>query len=474
LAKRVSADTITGITADPSNNGSTNPTPPAPSYDDLVTKIRTRLAKLTVAAEAALDAADPENERDVAGKTANLNQSRENQKTFEKMLKSVPDGFQLVPTYYSRITKEENEAIKQEYSFKVRPKFIKYLGDNHAAELKALGVPDAGIRRMKDGLDPVDGKGNLFSFSVDHIIERAGSGNMGKTKAVDPDMPGTEPVFKVNHIGNYILLTEKVHEFKNILNDLQDASDMPYGKGKWILMMAPMRTPENAGFVCPPQAPGSGLDGVGTHPQTLKHNEFVVGTTLADLEQFKNTGNMRQVVRGLIAQAGSKPVAEAAEAEAALKKPGALRRAFAGALAADPKASEIVENFIKPALADVTTSVTTLYDNIQSNIQTPKGRFDFWEFTRFFRSQQMKDLRADVEALPFEEASTLHAKFNKIAVSMNAMADKLDAEAKARKAADPRGANDNAARKPYRRDNNRGQNNGRSNGPRKPGQRFNG
>jgi len=463
LAKRVSADTITGITADPTNNGSTNPTPPAPTYDELLVKIRTRLAKIIVAAEASLDAADPENERDIANRQANLAQAKENQQTFEKMLKNVPDGFKLVPTYYSRITKEENEKVREEYSFKVRPKFMKYLGENCAAELKALGVSDAGVNRMKNGLDPVDDKGNLFNFSVDHIVERAGSGDMGRTKAVDPDMPATEPVFKVNHIGNYILLTEKVHEYKNILNDLQNASDMPYGKGKWILMMAPLRTPENPGFVVPPQSKASGLDGVGTHPQSLKHNEFVVGSALADLERFKNTGNMRQLVRGQIAQAGSKPVAEVAEAEAALKKPGALRRAFAGALAADPKASELVENFIKPALTDVTTSVTTLYDDIQSKINTPKGRFDFWEFTRFFRSQQMKDLRADVEALPFEEASTLHSKFNKLAASMNATADKLDAESKARKAANPNGANDNAAKKPYQRNN----------GPRKPGQRFN-
>ena len=456
MAKRVSADTITGITADPTNNGSTNPTPPAPTYDELLVKIRTRLAKIIVAAEASLDAADPENERDIANRTANLAQAKENQQTFEKMLKNVPDGFQLVPTYYSRITKEENEKVREEYSFKVRPKFMKYLGENCAAELKALGVSDAGVNRMKNGLDPVDDKGK-------HIIERAGSGNLGKTKAVDPDMPGAEPTFRVNHIGNYILLTEKVHEFKNILNDLQNASDMPYGKGKWILMMAPLRDATHPGFVVPPQSKASGLDGVGTHPQSLKHNEFVITSALADLERFKNTGNMRQVVRSLIAQAGSKPVAEVAEAEAAQKKPGALRRAFAGAVAADPKATELVENFIKPALTDVTTSVTTLYDDIQSKINTPKGRFDFWEFTRFFRSQQMKDLRADVEALPFEEASTLHAKFNKLATNMNAMADKLDAESKARKVANPNGANDNAAKKPYQRNN----------GPRKPGQRFN-
>lgn len=464
MAKRVSADTITGITADPSNNGSTNPTPPAPTYDELLVKIRTRLAKIIVAAEASLDAADPENERDIANRQANLAQAKENQQTFEKMLKNVPDGFKLVPTYYSRITKEENEKVREEYSFKVRPKFMKYLGENCAAELKALGVSDAGVNRMKNGLDPVDDKGNLFNFSVDHIIERAGSGNFGKIKEVDPDMPGSEPVYKVNHIGNYVLLTEKVHEFKNILNDLQNASEMPYGKGKWILMMAPLRDATHTGFVVPPQAKGSGLEGVGTHPQSLKHNEFVITSALADLERFKNTGNMRQVVRGLIAQAGGKTVAEAAEIEAALKKPGALRRAFAGALAADSKASELVENFIKPALTDVTTSVTTLYDDILSKVNTPKGRFDFWEFTRFFRSQQMKDLRADVEALPFEEASTLNARFNKLAANMNAMADKLDAESKARKAADPRPVNDNAGKKPYRRDNG---------GPRKPGQRFN-
>ncbi len=462
MAKRVSADTITGITADPSNNGSTNPTPPAPTYDELLVKIRTRLAKIIVAAEASLDAADPENERDIANRQANLAQAKENQQTFEKMLKNVPTGFQLVPTYYSRITKDENEKVREEYSFKVRPKFIKYLGDNHAAELKALGVSDAGLRRMKNGLDPVDDKGNLFNFSVDHIIERAGSGKLGTTKAVDPDLPGTEPVYQVNHIGNFILLTEKVHEFKNILNDLQNASEMPYGKGKWILMMAPVRDASFPGFVCPPQPKTSGLDGVGTHPQSLKHNEFVVATALTDLEQFKNTGNMRQVVRGLIAQAGNKPVAEAAEAEAAQKKPGALRRAFAGALAADAKASALVEDFIKPALTDVTQSVTALYDDVQKNINTPKGRFDFWEFTRFFRSQQMKDLRADVEALPFEEASDLHRKFNKLAANMNAMADKLDAESKARKAADPHPVNDNAGKKPFRQ-----------NGPRKPGQRFN-
>ena len=477
LAKRVSADTITGITGSARFNATGDKAAPPPSVEDLADKIRTRLKKQTFAAQAVLDAADPENERQIAPREAALKQAQENEKTFEYILDNVPDGFKLVPVFYDRITMEENNAIKEEYSYKVRPRFLKFLGENYAEDLKALGVPAEGIERMKGGLDPVDARGNLFNLNVDHIVERAGSGKMGTTRSADPDLPGLAATFEVNHIGNFILLPEKVHEFKNMLNDLLEASDMPYKKGKWILMMAPERNELHHGFVAQPQKKGHPLEGVGTHPLTFRHNQFLAEITTSQFAELKDIGNMRTLVRSLLTEAQKQKttVAALAETETRSKKPG-IRKAFNDAVAKEPKAAELVDGLLRPGLRDFTQGMAEHFKRISQKTETYNQKQAVWEFARFLRSQMVKDLRADAEALPVPESAEMSRVFNQLTRDVNAICDRLDAEGKARRAT---ASNDNTGdqkppskkpqqgKKPYRKKQDPG-----ALDIKKPGKRF--
>lgn len=434
MAKRVSADTITEITTSP---GFRNPAPieSTPTPEQLTEVIRQELAERVERAKAARAAGLPPPDGD------NLWQLERDQKRFEDMIKEVPQGFRLVPVLYARVDAQAKQELTHEYSYHVRPRFLKFLAENHADELRKLGICEAGIERMRGGLDPADEQGNLYSVNVDHIIERNGSGLWGAQREADPDQPGFAPVFHPNHFGNFILLPEKIHEFKNLLNDVQNASETPRGQNKWILMMVPERNEQMSGFVCPPQDPSHRLHGLDLRPQDdfkkIEHGEYVLSTTLAELAEFKEMGKVRETVRGLIAEAERQrmTVAELAALQAQGKKRGSLSKTFNEAV--DPQARTHVDNLVRPALKEITGYVGALFNQLSAKTETPKERAAFWKFARFFRSQNMRDLQSDVEALPLPEAHELSRSFRRLSREITQVCDRLDAEAKAAKAAKP-------------------------------------
>ena len=180
-----------------------------------------------------------------------------NQQLMERIMGSPPDGFEFVPIVFTRISKEQNQEVMREFSKKVRPCFMQFLAKSHAADLRKMGICDHGIERMKNGFDPADEKGRVYDVSVDHIIERAGSGKFGLEKAVDPLMPpGSPPTFKVNHFANFILIPQKLHNLKNTINAQQSVSERAEGTSTWCYMLVPAdRTPENPRFVHAPGTP---------------------------------------------------------------------------------------------------------------------------------------------------------------------------------------------------------------------------
>jgi len=472
LAKRVSADTITQITGAAGFREDKKPATTPPTAEELIEKTRDRLAREVIAAQAWLDAADPENERTVEFRTKDLVQAKANQKMFEELLDDVPAGFRLAPTFYSRITMEENDKIREEYSYHVRPRFLKFLGENYADDLRKLGIAEEGIERMKGGLDPEDADGKKYNLNVDHIIERAGSGTMGKTKSPDPDSPHCRETFDINHFGNFILLPEPVHEFKNKLNDLQVASDMPYGQGKWILMMVPERNAKHHGFVAQPQPATSKLKGVEAHYPGINHSRYILDVITAEIAEMKETGDIRNIVRGLVTEAGDQKVAEIADMDARKKK-GGLRQKFNAAIAKDKDSEFIVNGLVRPAIKDVTDTLTKLFRHVSYDTKGRREQ-DFWEFARLFRSAQVKNLRVDIEALPVPEAAEMHRAFNLLEKDINKLADKLDAEGKARRAANPKPVNDNGEKKPFNRNNGKKpfrKNNGGGSRVKQPGAR---
>ncbi|HYD18268.1 MAG TPA: hypothetical protein VEF76_07305 [Patescibacteria group bacterium] len=458
MAKRVSADTITQITGAPGFGEQKTPIPPAPTADDLIEKTRLRLSKEVLAAQAWLDAADPENERTIEQRRKDVKQATENQQMFEDLLNDVPHGFKLVPTFYSRITTDENNAIKQEYSYSVRPRFLKFLGENYADDLRALGIPDAGIERMKGGLDPSDGKGTYYRLNVDHIVERAGSGMMGKTRSPDPDN-GNRVTYDVNHLGNFVLLPEQVHEYKNKLNDLQVASDMPFQKGKWILMMVPERNEQHHGFVAQPQPKGSPLEGLQKKPLVIYHAQYVASTMTQEIAELKRLAPVRAVVRDFIdaAEAEKTTVAELADAQARQKK-GGLRKAFNDAVAKDPAASDFVNGLVRPGIEDLTYSVAALYRKTTQSLERPFEKDAFFDLLRFYQSEEVRNLRADIAALPVPEAAEMVSTFRQLDADFNRVATQLRDADRVRRAANP--VNDNDDKKQFRKNNFRKGNDG--------------
>lgn len=442
MAKRVSADTITEITAEPAFRGRQPAESPPPSTEELIKRVRQELADRTAARKKMLTAAGPDEDPERAA-TA-LRRATEDQQQFEQMIKEVPKGFRLVPVLYSRIEPQAKADLTQEYSFHVRPRFLKFLAENHAEELKELGICDAGVERMRQGLDPANEKGEPYSVNVDHIIERNGSGVWGAQKESDPDQPGFQPKYHPNHFGNFILLPEKIHAFKNSLNDLQHASETPLGQNKWILMMVPERNELHSGFVCPKQDPSHRLAGLDLRPlddfKRVEHGEFIVTTALSSLAELKVMPGVAPLVRGQIveADAAHATVADLAAEQAAGKKPGNLRKSFNEAVAKQPDVQAHLDNFVKPGLREVTGYVSGLYNQLSAKLSTRKERAAFWSFARFFRSQPVKDLQMDIEALPIEEASDMQRTFRQLAGNVTRVCDKLDADAKARRATEQR------------------------------------
>ena len=451
MAKYVSADTITEITTSPGFLQPHQSVSSPPSAEDLVKSIRADLA-------AQLDLAE-RRERGQAPRDAGRNfqhgappsssEVRDDIRQFEQILKEVPPGFALTPVVYSRITTAENALIKNEYSYLVRPSFLRFCAEHHADELKNLGICDSGIDRMRNGLDPADEQGELYSVNIDHILERAGSGMYGKTKAPDADNPGMAEAYKPNHFGNLMLIPEKVHEFKNALNDLQRASYTSPGNTKWILMMTPLRDAAHSGFVCPPLPAShrlSGLDTRGTDNfAKVEHGQYVLGVTLNHIDRLRDMGDLRTTVRDLVAKADALngTVAEIAEAEAAKNGESSFRKAFDAAVRKDAGTADHLDKLVRPALVDVSEQVNSLYTRLTQNLATPKDRAAFWEFAHFMRSPKMQDLRFDVEALPFEEASQLSKTLEKMVPEVQKTCDRLDAELDAIRRL--RGSNDNSS-----------------------------
>lgn len=163
----------------------------------------------------------------------------------------VPDGLGLAPVLYTRISRDQNRAVYREFCKKVKPKFYKFLAQNHKQDLRKLGICDHGIDRMRKGMSPANKHGKSYNVSIDHIIERAGSGKFGLEKAQDPYLSAaSSPTYKVNHFNNLILMTQTVHDdVKNAINEKQKLWELSPGKSAWGFMAVPVRDANREGFV---------------------------------------------------------------------------------------------------------------------------------------------------------------------------------------------------------------------------------
>lgn len=79
------------------------------------------------------------------------------------------NGFTLTEVEYKMPSKQARVNRRDEFKREVRPKFLKYLAANHEAELRAIGVNDAGLEQMRKGR-------SVNGYNVHHMHPIAGGG----------------------------------------------------------------------------------------------------------------------------------------------------------------------------------------------------------------------------------------------------------------------------------------------------------
>lgn len=409
MAKRVSAETITEITSSPGfvPSGKALNTP---SSDDIIQSTRLDIAGRIEKFENALLRAN--SHEDTLRARESLNKAVADKQHFETALKEVPEGFKLVPVFYSKVKQEENAAIHEEYLTNVRSRFLQFVGENHADAARKLGLCDHAIERMKRGLDPADSEGRPYEMNIDHIVERAGSGLWAQSKAKDPDASAdTEDKFRQNHYGNLILIPEKIHNYKNMLNNLQRMSLLQPGESKWILMMVPERNEQNAGFICPPQTPGSRWDILAVRPhdpaRDTHHADFVVKQTNDRVREFRSNPAAEKTMQGIEALAEQYKRSAVDMADLRIKGRGNLSKIFNDLLAEDETARNM-DKLVRPLMTEATGSINKAFESAIDNLGDPeRGQRLMASFAGFFRGGAMRTLRDQASKLPTPEAKEL-------------------------------------------------------------------
>jgi hypothetical protein len=353
--------------------------------------------------------------------TPTAKQIEQQLKEFEDLIQDIPQGFRLAPVLYSRITPEENAEIHSEYQFAVRPRFLRFLAENHADDLRALGICEHGIDRMKNGLDPANAQGVMYDVNIDHIAERSGSGLWGKSKEADPDRPGAAPTSHANHFGNFILLPKQVHEYKNKLNDIQHITRTPPGECMWTLMIVPERNDVQAGFVCPPQPPGHAYSDMKyrkTDPQSLiNHGIFLLSTVAEEMRAFKQTPGLAAALQGFEKAAAKegKSVSKAANDDIRDKKAPGLRRLFNEAVAQYPAAEKDLDTLIRPGLTDAARHMNVVFERVAKNRNNGNKSREAWQrFVKTMQGKNMRDFRKNAESLPLRESTALYFALRRI------------------------------------------------------------
>ncbi len=382
---------------------------------------------------------------------------------FAALAKQLPDGFALVPVLYTRVAQSKNAALESEYLFSVRERFLKFLAQAQKKALADLGVCAHGIARMARGLDPANEKGERYALSVDHIIERSGSGTLSDARALDPlRAEGTRESYPVNHFGNLILLPQDVHDYKNRVNSLQDIHTLQEGQSRWILMMTPVTTAQHHGYVCAPQSAEKKLGHlVVYHPsfhqqvgesatvsQNMSETMQVLATTtsagavLSMLEQLarlnrpahahrqrsKNAQEQRRnddaylrqpfTVADLgVAQPRAQQAANnngAALPQDVPSAPHTLRAIFNAAVSHDRAAHRLVERDLRPHLKELSTLLTKAYARAESfAIRTP-GHQHYNDFVQFFRGRNLRQLCLEASRYPLAESRELLDTYRRI------------------------------------------------------------
>lgn len=355
-----------------------------------------------------------------------------NAAAFEKEMQAMPEGFRLAPVLYSKLTEEQNSRIEREYLFSVRPRFLQYLARNHAQALRDLGICEHGIGRMEKGIDPATEKGMYYDISIDHIIERAGSGTMGLNRVKDPDQDGTvSDKYPPNHFANLILLPEKIHHYKNRLNSLQGMTSLRPGESKWILMMVPLHTDKLAASVCPGQPQGHAFAGLDLRPmdgsRRIGYSNFLAARATESLVRVQENPVMKGTMSSLqeIAHRRKTTVAEMAGREQTLCKnqPNrGLKVMFNATAAYDAGTQKHIDTLVLPALDETRKALAETHDYLTGKGDGTTSRSLYKQFVEFYNGRNVRNLRLEAAKFPVDEAVALTRECDRIAAAIEARA----------------------------------------------------
>jgi len=404
VIKKVSADTIQELTVTHGFSDGAGDTPP--TAQELIDQTRERLAtqinilahQAVLSKEAETDPLAPPNAFEIS-----LQYAESALQEFEELIDQVPKGFRLTPVFYSKVENEENDSTYSEFSSRVRTHFLKFLANNHADELSALGICENGIELMRNGRSPADEKGNPYFVEVDHIIERSGGGNMSLQKDADPLMPSeSEPIFLVNHFNNLILLPKQVHDFKNSLNKLQDITQVVYGESKWILMLVPETGPGQSGFVSPVQDREHPLHGVFPRNRYPFHSN---GPVL-----FRANAVHEALVSFLSDEKVAQMLLEVRNSGSADEKKR-LTTAFNKAVHGNAASNKVLKKTLSPALQALAIEVKKMFERA-TKPDAEDDKFDI--FLRVYQGKKVSDVRNIIADLPLTEVAQVHRELQEI------------------------------------------------------------
>jgi len=317
---------------------------------------------------------------------------------FENLLRQVPDGFRLEPVLYTRTSDAEKEEAYEEFLKYVRKDFFAFLVENHEDELRALGIGNKGIKRMKQGRTPCDENGNPLKINVDHIIERGGSGVLVSQRGRDRRRGGHRPASrKINHIANLVLLPEQIHAFKNNLNAVQNYRDIPVGECRWILMLVPVAGNGRSGYVAAPQKPGHPLSGL--FPRTQVGRSDIAWTMTTVDNAYKNLAEVFS----------DAAIVSALSAPAQSRKQAFNEAVLCGATSAR----------VKTLRAMLVNVGRRLWEDFNEAACAGRESEKYKIFIGKFTGEEVANFRRIVALLPLEEAENLLAELQKIEEATN-------------------------------------------------------
>lgn len=408
---------ITHITRDAAHRGDAGPPPDVKSLlDQAFTRMDARQKEM-MAAIADIKGHDPDAVSARDALTARLAKLVERQEKLAALVENPPAGFDFAAVLYSRVDHDQAHKVRSEFNNRARAGFLKFIAEKHPDQLRAFGMTEEGIDRMRHGYDPITADGRLYYISVDHIIEKSGSGKMAFERVPDPlhleagsgDVKGS---YRANHYNNLILMPDDIHWAKNLLNDAQGVPQIEIGQHRWVAMLIPKRDGKTPAYVAIPhesqpqyalrERPFTLETAVGLANYKLKKTSHVCDILYSDPLFADIAAYMDMLTKRLCAR-GAFNGASADQRKQFATKTAPIMRA---SLEADETLARLYDGRVAPLLTELSDSLTYTFKKVTE----PGISHEYLkQFRAFFEGQRMQDLYARITNLPLPETQLLAA-----------------------------------------------------------------